>query len=269
MDYTEKAVKVFQTLAERVEKPELLVAHNKMRDELGDEYQVKNIRIPILTEDEDVKEYIEKFQLNKPENMIRFFLEANFAAFESTKESVNELKEIDLRNSISKVKAAESQIKDAMNDKDDEKDEFNRAKWNLDVAIQELISKIEIYVDGIRNIDNRSKWQFFLKSKVSLTDIDTYVNCAEYALQALLTAVDLQRCIAAYRKKQVPNTIDDGCKFIREQILDGDTCLLLHAYAKDKQEEFWLKIGEKCKSLIDDNNCIVEYVDEYDDIDFS
>lgn len=270
MEQTNKAVKVFQSLAEMAESSVLLAAQNKIVGKNSiDQQWMKKIQLPILTNDEDVKKYIKEFQLQNPENMIRFFIEVTFASFESTKESINDLKLLDLADCISFVNAAEGQIKDAMNNKSDEKEELNEAKHNLDKAINELQKKIEIYIDGIRKIDSRSKWQFFLKSKVSLTDIDTNVGCAKYALEALITAIELQKYIATLKRSDVPSAVGSGNQFIKKKILDGDTCSLMHAYDKNQQECFWLKIEHKCDNLIKDDNCLADYVAEYDNIDFS
>lgn len=270
MDNWDKAVNVFQTLADRYENSELMTAQNKMSAYNIGTHVFKNMEIPVLTNDESTKEYIKEFQLQKPENMIRFFVEANFAAFESTKESINELKLTILNETITDVSAAKDHIADAINNKEDEEKELEAAKNLLDRAINGLQSKIKENIESIRKIDSRGKWQFFLKSKVSLTDIDTAVSSAELALRALIAAVEAQRQIVAIKKRtDDPASVVKCYQFIEAEILDGDTCLLMHAYDKDKAAGFWTRIKQICKSIIKDENNLVMYADEYDDIDFS
>lgn len=269
MEQIDKAVKVVQTLAGNFGSMELQAAQQKMSALQVGEQMIKQIKVPILTNDENVKEFVKKFDLQNPENMIRFFVEANFAAIESVKESINELKVEMLNETIAKVDAAKDHIADAIENDEDAKNELEEAKNLLDLAINELIPKIKTNINGIREIDNRSGWQFFLKSKVSIKDIDTYVCCAEVALRSLVAAVEAERQITAIKRKtKEPESVIKCSRFIKTQILDGDACSLMHAYDKDKKDKFWLRIEQVCAGIIG-NNCLAEYVDEYDDIDFS
>lgn len=270
MDNWDKAVKVFRTLADRYEKSELMTAQGKM-DICNVGMQLfRSIEFPVLTNDEDVKAYIKKFQLQKPENMIHFFVEANLAAFESTTDSINTLVKMDLMNTISDVKSAQDEIEDVINDNGDAKIELALAKSKLDGAIENLQKKVELYIGEIRKIDNRSEWQFFLGSTFSLQKIKTNVSCAEWALRALIEAVEAQRQIVALKKQtRDPKSVVKCGEFIRDKILSDDTCSLMHAYDKNKEEGFWIKVEQTCKGIIEDGNVLAEYIDEYDDIDFS
>ena len=270
MDKLEKAVEVVQKIADRYDESAMQKARDKMSLLDIGEHVIKNGRIPIMTNDKDVKAFIKKFQLYKPENMIRFFVEANFAAFESTKESINKLNKTILSGIISKIPAAKDHIADAVKHKEDEEKELEAAKNLLDEAIANLQQQITNNIENIREIDNRSKWQFFLKSRVSLTDIDTYVGCAALSLQVLVQAVEAQRQIVALKKRtDDPASVVRCRRFVEEKILSGDTCSLMHAYDKDKEKGFWLKIEHVCQNIIQDKNELAEYVDEYDEIDFS
>lgn len=263
------AVKVFQEVAVGYEPSELMAAQDKM-DIIGIGKQVlKKTRIPVLTDDEDVKRYVREFELDKPENMIRFFVEANFAAFELTKESINELKELDLINTISGVESAKDKITDTLNNKEYAERELPAAKDRLDDAANKLMPKISLNIRKIREIDNRPKFQFFIKSKLSLTDIDTAVSCAKLSLRALIEAVEAQRHILAIKKQtNDPASVKKCIQFIQDEILNGDTCSLMHAYDKDKAKGFWLNIRQMCQSIAADENYLAEFADTYADIEF-
>lgn len=272
MNTIDETIKVFTNLAKEFDRKELIKAHEKVFSFVEG---VEKYEIPILTDDENVKKYIKEFELQKPQNMISFFVEANFSAFESIHESIDVLSLSDLANSISKVDVAKRQIDMALANPKLKDNKLLTAQDNLLEASGELERKIEINIEQIRKIDNRGKWQFFLKSAVSVEKIDTYCYIARYALDALIKAFNLQILIAEYMgdidiNKSVLQPFDD---FVDKTILSGDTCTLMHAYDKDKENGYWLNIRKKIMEIRNENINLATYVedyeDDYDDIDFS
>ena len=87
----ENAVKTFQYLADNYDNTNLQKAHLKVANEI-----LCNTKLPILSNDEEVKKYIKEFQLDNPKNMINFFVEASFSAVEEIIGSAEDLKLLDM-----------------------------------------------------------------------------------------------------------------------------------------------------------------------------
>lgn len=274
MELRDDAVEVFNTLAKEFTKKQLMEAQERLEIKAVHQ-QMGEIRIPIITDDEDVKRYIRKFQLDKPQNMIKFFVEANFAALESIEESINVLQFTDMANSVAKVESAKRQIDFALENPRLKESKLSQAQNELFDAMTELENKIKINIEEIRKIDNRSPWQFFLKSRISISKIDTYCNMAKWALDTLITAFNLQMLIANCMEdiNIESSVIRPFRDFINSEIIKKDTCLLMHAYDKDKASGYWLNVPKIIDVLVEGNEKLMmyveDYLEEYDDIDFS
>lgn len=268
MGNIDKAVEIVQTVMARYDEKELQAAQQGMK-ETNDEMQ--EIKSGDITNDEYAKELVEKFQLYKPENMARFFVEAGFAAIESINDAIDDLKKIDLGNTTALIKKAKREIMDAINNPEKAEMELFEAKKNLDEAIAILPEKMQVYIDSIKKMDGYPIWEFFLRSAFSKKKIDNAVSCAKVALQYLIKAVEVQRRVVALEKIRNPSYKEpssiEGCIEDINTILDENTCSLMDAY-DNKKDGFWLKVDQMLNDIMDEK-CLIEYADEYDDLDFS
>ena len=128
--------------------------------------RLHEIKIPIITNDVEVAKFIAEYHLDNPENMINFFLDVSFAAVDNISSSVDDLKQIDLINSVSKIKSAENMYKLASDNPKEKKQYLWSAQNKLFDATEELKNKILLYIDKTREIDNYSKYKFKKRSCV-------------------------------------------------------------------------------------------------------
>ena len=110
MELKEKAVELFKSTATMM--PTQIV--QKAASSLADSKTPNGVKVPILTNDPEVQRFVDEFELYKPEKMVQFLIQGGFAQFECIMDAVNELKEIDLINSHSFIKAAQRHYKRAM-----------------------------------------------------------------------------------------------------------------------------------------------------------
>lgn len=242
----ESGVQVFRYLADGCSQEGMEKADESFSaeiDEIG--ASIQHIRIPILTNDNEVKEYIEMFDLQKPENMIRFFVEGYVATIEGIYEGVNDLKVQNLQIVLGEVKGAANMVKMGMDNPNIRKEKLSSAQNQLLTASEKLENLLRTYIDKLSKIDQRSRWKFFLKSSVSVSDIDTNCACAKQAVEALEMIVRTQMLIAVELGTKIDSSvITPYLNFLKETFSDS-VCDLMHAYDKDKQEGYWKKFPEK------------------------
>ncbi len=238
-------------------------------------FSLKNFRVPFKTNDPLVEQIIDEFHLQNPENMVRFMIEWHFAQLEHVSENFDELKEIDLINSLSFVKGARRTFMRAIKNPQVKKTLLEQVSVDLDRGAAQLEEKALYYINKVREVDNRGKAAFFFRAKVSVKQIDTYNHCAKAAIEAAKEALNLQVLIAS----ELDWDIDDAIEAFEDfklSILSGDNCSLMHAYddEADDKDGFWVTITNKLDNAIDTADVFTEYIentdeDDYDNIDFN
>ena len=136
--------------------------------------QDSSIKIPVLSSDDDVKNFIEEYGLDKVENTIKFFIELYFENFEVLWESLDELKKLDLINTVSKVKGAKTtyEMSRGIADEQRRRQSISSAQTTLNEAYSQLEDKIMFYIEKQRNIDEMSRLKKALRGKNLLNEID-------------------------------------------------------------------------------------------------
>ncbi|MGN0163653.1 MAG: hypothetical protein ACI4EA_08780 [Candidatus Ornithomonoglobus sp.] len=230
------------------------------------------IKIPILTNDALVDQFINDHQLQDPEKMIKFFVEAFFKAFEAVHESIGDIKELDIGNTISKVNSAKSSFQIGIDNPKFFEEKLNSAQEKLNDAIEELKTKIKIYAEKIRGIDNMSRFERMLKAHRLVTEITVYVKCARQAIDALIAAVNIQILIAERLDMNIKPLLKDFQVFANDYLFKNDILALMSNYDIKRKDDFWLKTRARIKaieSLPDKWDAYLDEVYETESIDFT
>ena len=196
-------------------------------------------------DDKEVKEYIKLFNLQNPGNMIRFFVEGYVSTIEGCYENLNELKAENLQMVLGEIVSASRTIRMGIDNPDMRDETLSYAQHDLSMASSKLERMLPGYIHKIGEINNRSRWRFFLRARTSLKDIDTNVSCAKQAVEGLNIAVRLQMLIAVQRNMEIGNSVTTPYLNFMKSTITGDVCNLLNAYDKDKQEGYWIRISKK------------------------
>lgn len=231
---------------------------------------LKNIRIPIVTSDEEIIAYVKEFELDKPENFIRYLVEASYAPADAICNSINDLKEENLKECISIIRSQKEIYLRRL--------EKNR---DLDVIFDKLCEvsdkledKIKIYINAIQRIDNRTKWEAFINAKTAIKEVDANVSLAKIAIDSYVRANNLYMVIASQCGEDYALRLQKYETFMDTVLLQNGICRLMHGYDKNKTEEFWFSIEDLKKQVYiisEIASDVQENIEDFDenDIDFS
>ncbi len=263
-----KATKFFTTTAKDVSIDSLKTAAKDFPAIKS--IDLSKINVPMLTNDKTAQKFIKENQLYRLDNLIRFYVMAHFAQFDSVYEGIERLQEQDLINAASEVKAARRTYERGMENPDDKKHWLDAAAQELDKAFAKLEDKAMSYINGIRNIDsarNKNRFMGFLKSHGDLSKVDSNNHCARAAVNAIVEAVNLQILISAQLGTNIKNSVIRPFEEFKASVLSGDTCRLMNDY-DDASDEFWLKQPERLNNAIDTADMLNEMIEESDSEDF-
>ena len=261
-DSIQTAVQVFQYLAEACSEGGMESADKSIINQATDIVElIKKIRSPVATDDNEVEKYIKLFDLQNPGNMIRFFVEGYVSTIEGCYENLNELKAENLQMILGEIVSAARMIRMGIDNPDMRDETLSYAQHDLSNASGKLERLLPGYIHKIGEIDNRSRWRFFLKARTSLSDIDTNVRCAKHAVEGLDIAVRLQMLIAVQRNMEIGNSVTTPYLNFMKSTVTGDVCKLLNAYDKDKQEGYWGRIPQK----IETTEAVIDVFERYRD----
>lgn len=236
------------------------------------------IKLPLLTDDENVLKYVKELQLDDPKNMVEFLTKGWFAQFECIMDAVNETKEIDLINSRSLIDGAQRHYKRAVRNESIFSDELKAAMDKLDEGLPQLEGKALYYINQIRAIDNRPKLSFFVRSKLDINKVDTYNHCAKAAIEWVMNGYNLLFTIESALNLNTQDTVDNLENF-ESKVLAGDNCSLMDAYDDKRDQEFWTTLSDKLERILDNSELLTDFMSsedndeqqqiDYDNIDFS
>lgn len=263
-----KATKFFTTTAKDVSIDSLKTAAKDFPAIKS--IDLSKINVPMLTNDKTAQKFIKENQLYRLDNLIRFYVMAHFAQFDSVYEGIERLQEQDLINAASEVKAARRTYERGMENPDDKKHWLDAAAQELDKAFAKLEDKAMSYINGIRNIDsarNKNRFMGFLKSHGDLSKVDSNNHCAKAAVNAIVEAVNLQILISAQLGTNIKNSVLRPFEEFKASVLSGDTCRLMNDY-DDASDEFWLKQPERLNNAIDTADMLNEMLEERNGEDF-
>lgn len=247
-DAIQTAIQVFQFLAEDCTEKGMKSVAKPVKKSTDNEGFMQDNRIPIITDVKEAKEYIERFDFQNPEKMIKFFVEGFVSAIEGCYENLNDLKAQNLQAIIGEIKSAARTIRMGIDNPDKKDEQLSYAQNNLSTASGKLEELLPSYINKIRGIDSKKPWEFFLGAKLFLSDINTNVTCAKQAVEGLNIAVRLQMLIAVHRNMEIGKSVTMPYLNFMKNTVKDDVCDLLNAYDKNKQEKYWLKLPQKIAS---------------------
>lgn len=247
---------------------------------------LSHIRIPFATSDEEILKYVQELQLDKPENFIRFYMEASIAPAMSICDGINDLKRSDLYNTIAPINSAKITYLDLLDNPESpmEKEFYSNTYINLQNSIATLYLKIPEYIGKIQEARNQKETAVTAVDKLKrwmsnfggfkFRNLETSSRLAKIAVQYLFVAINLSVTIAIQcGMKNTQNMLNKYFNFLEKNILSDDTCRLMHGWDDDPQDEFWLKIEmyrDQALVIADISKEIYDNEEEnYDEIDFS
>lgn len=226
-----------------------------------------SIKIPVLSSDDDVKNFIEEYGLDNVENMIKFFIELYFENFEVLWKSLDELKKLDLINTVSKVKGAKTTYEMSRGIADDQRrrQSISSAQTTLNEAISQLEDKIMFYIKKQRAIDDMSKFKRALRGKNLLNEIDNNNDMTKQAIDVLVAAVYLHTIIAEDMGDDIYLSILKPYEEFKNKLLANETCMLMNAYDRNYTDGFWSNLQDILLSVDMASTLTIEISNSYEE----
>ncbi|MCM1186546.1 MAG: hypothetical protein NC251_10475 [Lachnoclostridium sp.] len=219
---------------------------------------VSQVRIPILTNNKDVQKYVKEFGLEDPQKLARFFVEGFCASFENIQSAINGSQRRELEAVLGEVRGTKDAIITGINNPEYKQEYLIPAHSTILIACGKLEEWLRDYINEIEAIDQKSKWQFFLGAKGSLSKIDTNIFCAKKAVEALDITIRLQAIVMMQLNQKSTMVIKDHITSVKS-IFTDERCDLLNAYDKDKQNGYWWKILSKMEAWDNIGNVLDRY----------
>lgn len=236
------------------------------------ENQITNFKIPIFTTDVEVIKFINEYHLDKPENMIRFFVELYFENLVYIADAFNELKEIDQDKAISYIESAKNTYLQAKETVSKERKEnlIAHAQSELNRAIAILRSKVMHYINEQHKIDSMNRFVRALKAKQIVRNIDSNNNLAKEAIRAIMSAVSLQFAIAhEIENDNFNKTIIAPYDSFKSELLSNGNPIFMYDYDKDYNDVFWTNLADIMNTINTAAEITIDLSDcDDDDIDY-
>lgn len=152
-----------------------------------------------IPEDNMVMEIINTCKLRNPENMVRFLVELHFAQLESIYDNFSTIVELDLINSLSFVKAAKDDLKNAFSESNtlEKERQLKSIRTDLNKGYSQLTDKALLYIQQVETISKRNFFGYIVHSISDLKTAKTSTKCAKVAINAIIETVNIQNTIAA------------------------------------------------------------------------
>lgn len=229
-----------------------------------------DVSIPFLTDDENVIKYIKEFELTDPRNFSRFIVESFYAQFDAVQDSIRLLNRVEFQKSASNISSARTMINIIKSDKKRMTKLLDDAQNKIISGTDELIRLEKEYVQFIMDVDKRSRFSFFIKSKASLKDVDLNNHLAKASIQSLIDAYNLQIYIGAQLNDNIDVVHNVFFEF-SEWMKNNNIFRLMHAYDDEPEKEFWLTVPQTIPLIKNKGTVISAYLEaaqeEYSDED--
>ncbi len=235
--------------------PEIISIVEKMGELLTKETEIGEVEGPFfriqieeVVNDPETLEIMENLELYNPEKMIKFLVDSVDKNLEEFQNQIQELKELEIKKQIGKIRSAESSLMYGIENPEEREEELNSARKQLADAICTLMEFVSVFIERIRDIDNKPFMAFWITSAMSMRAINSNMKLIRISLDVMEEAMVMLMIIAKELGKKIDRSyIEPYYKFYDEILLCGDTCRLLDGYEikNRKEEQYFLKLEEK------------------------
>ena len=213
--------------------------------------------------EEQALQYLMKEIASSPEKLTTYLFELGLESFKSICESINEQKVLDVIDKLAEVEAAKDMVEFGRSNIDWKKEKLSKAQNNLFELYRKLESRFVLYLTKIEERDNLPDWKFWLYTgpiDFISGKIDTDNKIAKMAIEGIIQAVTLQTIISHELNVDIESTVIQNFNKLTNKILSSNACDLLHAYEKNKQEEYWLQLSNRLKLTLENKTMLIEYL---------
>lgn len=204
----------------------------------------------------DYLPYIKQFELDKPEKMIRFLVELQFASIDSVNSGIGDVQETLLNKTIAKIDTARSLMVYALDNPKDKDVMLSKCIPSIMEAANEIKREIQQSCDWFYKVDHRNEFQYFLLSKFDTQKAKEQGRIATAALRSLFSAITLLVIIGNERKSNVKSFLDETDGFF-DSLSQKGYISLMQRWTSEQDRNEWSSENiknqiEHIRSLSDD-----------------
>lgn len=205
------------------------------------------------------QEYIEKYQLDKPENLIKFIIEIYFDSFESVIDGLGDIRVEMLGEVTSHIDTAKKNLIYAYENPTYREEKLRESHSALTNVTSKLEEKLRQYAGELEKINNRDGLKSLIFSPFDLTKVKNITAMAKTAVTSYFEAIFLLTIIDNSRKANGNMFIRQADIFIHELENKKYISLFLD-YDKNKSDIWNIK---NMKNIIERTSLISAGFDDY------
>lgn len=243
-----KAAKALQLVTKEAVRSNIL-SDTAVRDggwsALSTVVSLSSISIPITSSDERVRKFCKDYQLYKPENMIRFYVESFYAQFNATIDAVSNIQTENLNSVISRVDNARNYLLDALEQQNENtrREHLRDSVRESRAAIADLQLKIKNYITETRRIDDLPTWKYKLQAPQNVSRLKTLNALGKASMGSLFQAINILEAASAELGETANSVFKSYQSFMEDMIIPNSR--LMHDYDEMKSAEFWLSMRQQ------------------------
>lgn len=218
---------------------------------------------------EEVMDYINQFRLYKVENLVRFFVELHFAAFDSVYSGIESIRNDLLNETIAEVIAEKRKMRIAYNNQEIKDSIMYECMLNLVAAISKLEKKIITYCSEIKKIDDMGELKYTFHSVFGMDKVTENGNRATSALQLYYEAIKLIAIIGNKMEVDISSCLDDAEEFAMTLSKNGFISAMIR-FTEEKYQAEWNsdRIHQQISYIKELPEGLSDIFDEGEEIDF-
>ena len=208
----------------------------------------------------DYLSYIKQFQLDKPENMIRFLVELHFASIDSVNSGICDIQETLLNDKIAKIDTARSLMVYAFDNPKDKDEKLSECITAIMGAVHELESFIQQSCEWFHEVDNCNAFQYLLHSTLDTKKTKIKGRIITTALQSLFPAIMLLVIIGNERRANVTSFLDETDSFF-DSLTQNGYISLMQRWTLEPDRNEWS--SEKINNQMDHTRSISDNLKDF------
>ncbi len=242
---------------ERLKSVTGIITNNRVNSQNNDVFKINRYRIPfekVLSKEEyeAIRPYVEEYELDKPENFVRFIVALQVGAFETINAGFTELKAENLGELTSQLDS----IKEKMLFADSEERAWDLFSQANDIK-KVLETKIRGYAVPLLDYDN-AKFPHNISKAMNKANLLGNVDLARAAMEAYFQSLTILVDISLLSKKyHYDETVKSAYSFL-EELESSDTIALFQAYDEKRNNSMWFKrpLRDRLKTIKDETDIL-------------
>ncbi len=228
---------------------------------------------------ENVEELMEVLEevgvFQSPQDMLQVAVETLWADFSNIYDQIECQREENLNDKLGRLDKIRDDLQIAVK-KSCNNESYNnkyidedKIKETLEDLLYVLKRDVSTWIRVIRGIDNQNRIEFFVRARGNMRAIDANMRFIHWFLDALEEIVKIYCIVDTCCGGDGSRLLNTYEQFYREELLKGDTPMLLNAYDFSEKREkvgYFLHLEDKVKDVRNIREYYSKFLKEYKDV---